>query len=87
MKFVCLLVGGLEYYYFFHILGIIIPTDYNKLIFFKMVKTTNQSLYVAEVCRWGCAFAPSPQGLIGWYVAHVDSEDDKTLSLPSGNLQ
>ena len=35
-----LLVGGLEPFFFFHILGNIIPTD--ELIFFKMVKTTNQ---------------------------------------------
>ena len=38
-----LLVGALEHFLFFHILGIIIPTD--ELIFFKMAKTTNQ-LYI-----------------------------------------
>ena len=80
-KFVCLLVGDLEYFFSY-----IRNNHPNWLIFFKMVKTTNQSVYVAKVCRWGCAYAPSPQGLIGWYVAHVDSEDDKTLSLPSGSV-
>ena len=39
------LVGGLEH--FFHILGIIIPTD--EVIFFKGVQTTNHILYTA---RW-----------------------------------
>ena len=33
------LVGGLEHFIFFHILGIIIPTDFH---IFKMVETTNQ---------------------------------------------
>ena len=37
------LVGGLEHFLFFHfIYGIILPID--ELIFFKMVKTTNQML-------------------------------------------
>ena len=36
------LVGGLEYFLFFHILGIIIPTD--ELIFFRRGRsTTNQT--------------------------------------------
>jgi hypothetical protein len=34
------LVGGSEHVLFFHILGIIIPTD--ELIFFRGVETTNQ---------------------------------------------
>ena len=34
------LVGGLEHFLFFHILGRIIPTD--ELIFFRGVETTNQ---------------------------------------------
>ena len=37
------LVGGLEHLLFFHILGIIIPTD--ELIFFRGVETTNQLVY------------------------------------------
>ena len=37
-----ILVGGLEHFLFFHILGIIIiPTDY--IIFFRGVETTNQN--------------------------------------------
>ena len=34
------LVGGLEHFLFFHLLGIIIPTD--ELIFFRGLQTTNQ---------------------------------------------
>ena len=37
---ICKLFGGLEHVLFFHILGIIIPTD--ELIFFRGVETTNQ---------------------------------------------
>jgi hypothetical protein len=36
------LVGGLEHFSFFHILGIIIPTD--ELIFFRGLETTNQKM-------------------------------------------
>jgi len=36
------LVGGVEHFLFFHILGRIIPTGY--IIFFGGVETTNQSL-------------------------------------------
>ena len=36
-----ILVGGLEHYIFFHILGIIIPTDF---IFFWGIETTNQNI-------------------------------------------
>jgi len=42
MRGMPVLVGGLEHCLFFHILGIIIPTD--ELIFFRGVgSTTNQS--------------------------------------------
>ena len=34
------LVGGLEHFLFFHILGIVIPPDY--ILFFRGVETTNQ---------------------------------------------
>jgi hypothetical protein len=36
------LVGGLEHFIFFHILGTTIPTD--ELIFFRGVETTNQTI-------------------------------------------
>ena len=39
-----ILVGCLEHFLFFHLLGIIIPTDY--IIFFRGVETTNQSIYI-----------------------------------------
>ena len=39
------LVGGLEHFWCFHILGIIIPTDFNSIIFSEgWRKTTNQLL-------------------------------------------
>ena len=38
------LVGGLEHFLFFHILGIINPAD--ELIFFTGVQTTNQLNYI-----------------------------------------
>jgi len=38
--YIYILVGGLEHILFFHILGIILPTD--ELIFFRGVETTNQ---------------------------------------------
>jgi hypothetical protein len=41
------LVGGLEHFLFFHILGIILPTD--ALIFFRGVETTNQVLYIEYI--------------------------------------
>ena len=40
------LFGFLEHFLFFHILGIIIPTD--ELIFFRGVETTNQYMDVSE---------------------------------------
>ena len=36
-------VGGLEHFFFVHVLGRIIPTD--ELIFFRGVETTNQIIY------------------------------------------
>ena len=38
--YIYILVGGLEHVLYFHILGIILPTD--ELIFFRGVETTNQ---------------------------------------------
>ena len=44
-------VGGLEHFFFFHILGIIIPTDFH--IFLKGRYTTNQWLFcVVFMCSW-----------------------------------
>ena len=42
--------GGLEHVLFFHILGIIIPTDW--LIFFRGVETTNQCIYIYMYIIW-----------------------------------
>jgi len=42
------LVGGLEHFLFFQILGIIIPTD--ELIFFRGVETTNQNMSDTFLC-------------------------------------
>jgi hypothetical protein len=39
-KYFIYLAGGLEHFLFFHILGIIIPTD--EVIFFRGIETTNQ---------------------------------------------
>ena len=43
------LVGGLKHFFIFHntIYGIILPID--ELIFFKMVKTTNQFIYILYI--------------------------------------
>ena len=49
MQRIFMLVGGLEHVLFFHILGIIIPTD--KLIFFRGVETTNQLYYMIIICN------------------------------------
>jgi hypothetical protein len=38
-----MLVGGFKHFLFFHIVGIIIPTD--ELIFFRGVETTNQNVH------------------------------------------
>ena len=40
-----MLVGGLEHFLYFHILGIITPTDW--LIFFRGVEPTNQYIYMS----------------------------------------
>ena len=46
--YIFILVGGLEHV--FHILGIIIPTDFQlTFIFFRGVETTNQYIYIC-VC-------------------------------------
>jgi len=42
------LVGGLEHFLFFQILGIIVPTD--ELIFFRGVETTNQNMSDTFLC-------------------------------------
>jgi hypothetical protein len=39
------LVGGLEHFLFFHILGIMIPTDFH---IFRGVETTNQK--IIQIC-------------------------------------
>jgi hypothetical protein len=39
-----ILVGGLEHFLFFHLLGIIIPTDY--IIIIRGVEPTNQYIYI-----------------------------------------
>ena len=44
-----LLVGGLEHLSFFHILGIMIPTDFH--IFSEGVETTNQITYLILIYR------------------------------------
>ena len=55
--YVCVcLVGSLEHFLFFHILGIIIPTDY----FFRGVETTNQ------VCVCVCVVLFHPSYLVWW---------------------
>ena len=38
------MVGGLEHFLFFHVLGIVIPTD--EPIFFRGAETTNQYIYI-----------------------------------------
>jgi hypothetical protein len=47
------LVGGLEheFYFPFHIWDVILPID--ELIFFKMVKTTNQNIYDINQRKYG----------------------------------
>ena len=49
------LVGGLDYYLFFHILGMIIPTD--QLIFFRGVGLNHQpgSIF-SRIHELGCSF-------------------------------
>ena len=44
-----LLVGGLDHFLFFHVLGIIIPID--ELIFFRWFETTNQyiNMYAHDI--------------------------------------
>jgi hypothetical protein len=49
------LVGGLEHFLFFHILGIIIPTDFH--IFQRGRYTTNQILLIFS---WCCAALQKP---------------------------
>ena len=44
-----LVVGGLEYFLFFHILGIIIPVDFH--IFQMGRSTTNQYVLTGPVCQ------------------------------------
>ena len=44
-----ILVGGLEHFLFFHILGIIIPTDY--ILFFRGVESTNQILSALNMLK------------------------------------
>jgi len=45
--YICILVGGLEHFLFFHILGIVTPTDF--YIFQRLRHTTNQYYYVKYV--------------------------------------
>ena len=44
-----LLVGGLEHFLFFHILGIMIPTD---LYFSEGVETTSQFTMILRLMEW-----------------------------------
>ena len=45
--YIYILVGGLEHFSFFHILGIIIPTDFH--IFQRGRYTTNQYIYTYKL--------------------------------------
>ena len=63
------LVGGLEHFLFFHILGIIIPTEFH--IFQRGGSTTNQCFYVdsepgSEAFYYDPIINPLP-AYLGWY--------------------
>ena len=55
----CFLVGGLEHFVFFHNIW---DNPSHRLIFFKMVKTTNQFLFV--ILRWMAV-----EGFYVWFIA------------------